>query len=111
MHLHSSVRSIASKEVTFTLHYITFILSRLEIVLPLLKVLLKHRRSDEKKWISTVPSIGPREKKIFFLLFLDEIVQQCALVTKPHGERRIINLSTTCRIESLTYLQSVVSLS
>ena len=57
-----------------------FILSRLEIVLPLLKVLLKRRRSDEKKWISTVPSIGPRENKIFFLLFLDEIVQQCALV-------------------------------
>ena len=27
-----------------------------------------------------MPSIGPREKKIFFLLFLDEIVQQCALV-------------------------------
>ena len=34
----------------------------------------------EKKWISTVPSIGPREKKIFLKLFLDEIVQQCALV-------------------------------
>ena len=45
------------------------ILSRLEIVLPLLKVLLKRRRSDEKKWISTVPSIGPREKKIFFYFF------------------------------------------
>ena len=57
-----------------------FILSRLEIVLPLLKVLLKRRRLDEKKWISTVPSIGPREKKIFLKLFLDEIVQQCALV-------------------------------
>ena len=27
-----------------------------------------------------MPSIGPREKKIFFLLFLDEIVQLCALV-------------------------------
>ena len=60
--------------------YIGFILSRLEIVLPLLKVLLKRRRSDEKKWISTVPSIGSREKKIFLKLFLDEIVQQCALV-------------------------------
>ena len=45
------------------------ILSRLEIVLPLLKVLLKRRRSDEKKWISTVPSIGPREKKIFLNFF------------------------------------------
>ena len=43
------------------------ILSRLEIVLPLLKVLLKRRRSE--KWISTVPSIGPREKKIFFNTF------------------------------------------
>ena len=31
MHLHSSVRSIASKEVTFTLHYITYCKVKYEV--------------------------------------------------------------------------------
>ena len=35
---------------------------------PLLMVLLKRATPPLRKWISTVPSIGPREKKIFFLL-------------------------------------------